>query len=125
MIGWSSNHVTSVAKKHKHMVAWLPVSVGEFEPPVQADLQFFSLAKQETWNNKQIPAITDCLWKYVVKWELSMWIWDKILYTVILHIFGVVLFSVFSVVKDFTEIKTPKMRKTHWAIETASMDIEI
>ena len=31
------------------------------------------------------------------------------LYTVILQIFGVVLFSVFSVVKGFTEIKeTPK-----------------
>ena len=46
--------------------------------------------------------------------------------TVILQIFGVVLFSVFSVVNGFTEIKkTPKCEKTHWAITTASTDTEI
>ena len=46
-------------------------------------------------------------------------------FTVILQIFGVVLFSVFSVVNGFTEInKTPKMRKIHWVITTASTDTE-
>ena len=46
--------------------------------------------------------------------------------TAILQIFGVVLFSVFSVVNGFTEIKkTPKCEKTHCPITTASTDTEI
>ena len=46
--------------------------------------------------------------------------------TVILQIFGIVLFSVISVVNGFTEIKkTPKVRKMHGVIATASTDTEI
>ena len=46
--------------------------------------------------------------------------------TAILQILGVVLFSVFSVVDGFTENKTtPKMRKMHWVITTASTNTEI
>ena len=45
--------------------------------------------------------------------------------TVILQIFGVVLFSVFSVVNGFTEIKkTPKCEE-HIELTTASTDVEI
>ena len=46
--------------------------------------------------------------------------------TVILQFFGVVLFSVLSVVNCFTEIKkTPKWKKMHWEIKAASTDTEI
>ena len=46
--------------------------------------------------------------------------------TVILQNFGVVLFSVISVVNGFTEIKkTPKMKKIHGVIAVATADTEI